>query len=110
MINENKEIEKTMKKSFNTKTQNTFKGIDYVWFHHCVVPHEIREFITQVIEHHDWDNFVAIYNLMKATEPDCECVFLPSVGYIEEDGEIKEVDILRKENFFRIRVCDCECG
>ena len=99
-----------MQKTIKNQINKNNKGVYYVWFHHCVVPYEMRHLINDVINNHDYEFFMALYTIIKDMEPDSECEFLPSVGYVEDEDGLKEVDITKKKNFFRIRVCDCECG
>ena len=93
------------------KTNNSKVNVFYMWYHHMALSHEDREYIYQVIAHHDYDEFIRIRNELKQFEDD-ECVFLPRYALVV-DVNAKEpewVDITKKSNFFRIRDNECECG
>ena len=95
-----------MKKRYNLTTK-----IYYVWFHHMTLSPATRQRIQNVIMKHNYKEFMQLRQLLVIRdEPDIE--FLPQYGYtISEDGSEEQiVDITKKENFFKIRVCDCECG
>ena len=95
-----------MKEKYNLTTK-----IYYVWFHHMAMDHETRQYVQSVINTHNYKEFMRLRKMLVIhDEQDIE--FLPQYGYtISDDGsEERLVDITKKENFFKIRVCDCECG
>lgn len=93
----------------NSKTKKD--GAFYVWFHHCALDHDDREYIYEVIEHHDYEEFMRIRRELQKYE-DEETVFLPKLAFVcDDEGEIiEEIDITKKRNFFRIAHNEYECG
>ena len=92
------------------KTNNSINSIYYVWFHHMALSSDSRKYITKIINEHNYLEFMRLRKLQEQIGEAIE--FLPRFGYvINEDGtSAEEVDITVKENFFKVRVCDCECG
>ena len=84
-------------------------NIYYIWFHHCSLSFEDREYINDVINQKKFKEFL---NLRKKLNKGDTYDYLPRIGYVlDQSGNIiDEVDVTRPDNFFKIRACECECG
>lgn len=99
--------------------------LNYYWYHH-MMPTEEREYITEVINKHNFLEFVRLFKKWNAVglvegklyrdEPNepisfFPMWFLPQEAYYEnENGELQSVNILNEKDFSRITFNECECG
>ena len=82
--------------------------LTYYWYHH-MIPNELRECISKIINKHDFYSFVFLKNLLERNDLVC---YLPEHAYVAVDGieEYQQVNIMNEEDFSRIYYEECECG
>lgn len=97
---------------------------EYTWYHHMMSKEE-KEKIENCFKNRDYFTFVKIYQQYNAKgllsgfyseelETFCPIIYFPDYicGYeTEKSIRPKEyINILEKENFFKIDFIECECG
>lgn len=80
----------------------------YFWYHH-MIPVEIRDYISQLIQTHSFYSFSWIKYVLECYnfENDEDLCYLPDFAYTEDGDTVK---ITNEKNFSRIAHEECECG